>query len=69
MIFIDLITLCTQGKNSYSENLAAEHIIGFNDIHLLIQGVQNFWIVKETLVDYFKNVILITEQDNFGENH
>lgn len=48
--------------------MAADKIIGICDMHFLLKSVYNFWVIKETLVDYFKHVILITETNEFENN-
>ena len=65
--FFELLTKCSSGKNSFSENIS-QNIVPLNRIQEVISSFTKaniHPIIKMTVLNFFYEVYLETERDNF----
>lgn len=62
--YFDLLTVCSAGKNSFSENIS-QNLVSIDTIQVVLATPNVHPIIKSSLLHFFFEVYLETERDNF----
>ena len=62
--YFDLLTVCSAGKNSFSENIS-QNLVSIETIHTVLSTPNVHPAIKSSLLHFFFEVYLETERDNF----